>query len=107
MTIEKPQGAFDLEGELDQAKKILSETKKLYLKMRAALSNHPEPLKGVKELTQFGGEYLKALNIIGKQEADLEKQCTSIRGVLRGGALDLEAARNEILGRVARIRERG
>ena len=107
MTIEEPIGAFDLEGELDQARRILFEIKEQLLEMQSGLKTHPDPVKGVKELTQFGGEYLKALNQVARHEVEIGKQRSVIRGVLQGGALDLGSARDEVLGRIARIRERG
>jgi len=107
MTIEEPPGVFDLTGELDQAREILFEIKEQFLEMQRGLKTHADPVKGVKELTQFGGEYLKALNQVARQEVEIGKQRGIIRGVLQGGALDLEGARAEVLGRVARLRERG
>lgn len=106
MTTEKPK-VFDLARELEQAREILFEIKQHFLEMQRGLKTHADPVKGVKDLTQFGGEYLKALNHVARQEVEVEKQRDFIRGVLQGGALDLDSARAEILGRVARIRERG
>lgn len=107
MTIDETRGAVDPVQELEQARQIYFKFKEQFLRMQDGLGEHPEPLKAVKEITTFGAEYLKALNNLTKQEVDLGKQRNAIRGVLQGGALDLEAARAEILGRVARIRERG
>ncbi len=107
MTIDDSHGAFDPVQELEQARLIYFRFKEQILKLQEGLGEHPEPAKAVKEITVFGAEYLKALNNLTRQEVDLGKQRNAIRGVLQGGALDLDAARAEILGRIARIREHG
>jgi hypothetical protein len=59
-----------------------------------------------KDYRKTCSEYLDALRRANEEEAKLATECENFRGVIQGGALDLEDARTEILGRVARIRER-
>lgn len=59
-----------------------------------------------KETRSLCREFETSLNHVNKQEAEFAKKCEAITGVISGGALDLDSARSEILGRVTRIRER-
>ncbi len=53
-----------------------------------------------------GRQYEAALTYLHEQEAEFVKQCEAITGVINGDALDLAEAKQEILGRVTRLRER-
>jgi len=58
---------------------------------------------------EFQSGYRACLNALmraNEEEAKLATECENISGVIQGGALDLEDARDEILGRIARLRER-
>jgi hypothetical protein len=51
-------------------------------------------------------QFEAALTYLNIQEAEFAKQRETIIGVISGGALDLADAKEEILGRVACLRER-
>ncbi len=59
---------------------------------------------------EFQSSYRACLNALVKaneEEAKLATECEKISGIIQGDALDLAEARDEILGRIARLRERG
>lgn len=59
-----------------------------------------------KDIQSICANFKKTLKLANEEESELAKQCQAFSGVIQGGALDLEAARTEIIGRVARLRER-
>ncbi len=107
MTVEDPQGEFDLLREVEQARRLLSNTKELVLESFEKIKSGDLSKDQAQKLKAASGNYHSALNAMAKHEADLGKHSRAIRAVLQGGALDLDGARTETLERIARFRDRG
>ena len=82
---------------------MLAQTLHRSLEERDATEDQPVDLKTQNSLLQ---SYQKALQTLVAIESDIEKRRNEERG--RGSdELDLDAARQEILGRIARLRASG
>ena len=106
MIIEEPQGEPVLAKELEQARKLVVECKDGLFEELKKLKKDPNQVTGAKRVKSANNEYCQALNDLSRIERELGKHSSAIRGVLQGGALDLDAARTEVLERIARFRER-
>ena len=106
--LEKPStGAVDPLRELAFARAQYTEFKERLLAALTRLREDPNDSENAKALVQVERSFQSALAHFGKQEAELEKHRDTFFGIIDGGALDLDAARAEVLARLAKHRERG
>ena len=107
MTTECPIGEeADLVKRLDEARQLYDHLKAALNVALKKLDAMDQPKDRASSLVGLTRDYHKASLQVTEYEVALGKRRETILGSFGGGAIDLETARSEILGRVARIRKR-
>jgi hypothetical protein len=108
MNTEYPNGEeVDLVHRLDEARKLYDNLKAALNVALAKLDAFDEPQDRANSLAGLSRDYQKAALQVTEYEIALGKRRETILGTFGGGAIDVDAARSEILGRIARFRDRG
>lgn len=108
MTTECPKGEEDAEliNRINQARELYDSLKVALNRAMKQLDAQDQPKDRATALNALVRDYQKASLQVTEYEIALGKRRETILGSFGGGAIDLDEARAEILGRVARIRER-
>jgi len=106
MNTECPNGEdADLIKRLDEARKLYDNLKAALNVALAKLDAFDEPQDRANSLAGLSRDYQKAALQVTEYEIALGKRRETILGTFGGGAIDVNEARTEILGRIAKLRD--
>jgi hypothetical protein len=108
MNTEYPSGEedADLINRINQARELYDSLKAALNRAMKQLDAQDLPKDRATALNALVRDYQKASLQVTEYEIALGKRRETILGSFGGGAIDLAEAKSEILGRIARIRER-
>lgn len=108
MNTKNPDGDdADLINRIDQARQLYDNLKAALNVAMQKLDAFDQPKDRANSLDGLLRDYRKASLQVTDYEIELGKRRKAILGTFGGDAIDLDDARAEILGRIARLRERG
>ena len=108
MNTEYPNGEdANLISRLDEARKLYDNLKAALNVAIAKLDAFDEPKDRANSVAGLSRDYQKASLQVTEYEIALGKRRETILGSFGGGAIDIDGARAEILGRIAKLRNRG